>query len=102
MRDDIAQLRRWARQGVRVTSALPLLYAVVLGKLGIVLCLVQELGAEVNQADEGGYTPLYVAAQEAQLGVVRCNAWSRTLGLTSTKQIEKATSIYMLQRRRVI
>jgi hypothetical protein len=71
-RDDIAQLRRWARQGFRATSAVSLLYAASLGKVGIAQCLVQELGVGVNQADEGGYTPLFVAALEGHLAMVRC------------------------------
>jgi ankyrin repeat protein len=72
MGDDIAQLRHWARQGLRVTSALPLVHAVLLGKLGIAQCLVQELGADVNEANGEGYTPLYVAAGKGDLAMVRC------------------------------
>jgi hypothetical protein len=71
-RDDIAQLLRWARQGLRVASGLPLVHAMVLGKLGIAQCLVQELGADFNEADREGYTPLYIAAQKGELAMVRC------------------------------
>jgi ankyrin repeat protein len=71
-RDDIAQLRRWARQGLRVTSDRPLARAVCLGKLGMAQYLVQELGAEVNEADDTGYTPLSFAAGKGDLAMVRC------------------------------
>jgi hypothetical protein len=71
-RDDIAQLRRWARQGLRVTGAMPLSHAVALGKLCMAQCLVQELGADVNQADGKGYTLLYSAAWKTDLALVRC------------------------------
>jgi ankyrin repeat protein len=70
--DDIVQLRRWARQGLRVTGALPLLQAVWSGKLGIAQCLVQNLDADVNQVDEVGYTPLNFAVMKANLAMMRC------------------------------
>jgi ankyrin repeat protein len=71
-RRDIGQLRRWSRQGLRITSILPLTHAVVLGELGIVQCLVEELGADVNQADREGRTPLYCAALLGDLAMMRC------------------------------
>ena len=35
-------------------------------------CLARELGADVNWARIDGVTPLFIAAEMAQLGVVRC------------------------------
>jgi hypothetical protein len=44
------KLRRWGRQGLRVMSAVPLFYAVEEGNLDLMRCLVDDLGADVNQA----------------------------------------------------
>jgi hypothetical protein len=63
LRGDLAQLRRWAHQGVRCVSATPLVQAALVGKLEIVKCLVLELRADINQADVNGHTALYTAAQ---------------------------------------
>jgi ankyrin repeat protein len=38
----------------------------------MVKCLVEELGADVNQTDDEGYTPLIFAAVEEDLAMVRC------------------------------
>jgi ankyrin repeat protein len=38
----------------------------------MVQCLVKELGANVEQANHEGATPLYIAAQEGKLAVVQC------------------------------
>jgi hypothetical protein len=49
IRGDVAQLRRWGRQGVRVKSAdflIDAMFAEV--SLDILRCLVKELGADVN------------------------------------------------------
>ena len=35
-------------------------------------CRVNELGADVNQADKDGVTPLHVAAEEVNFDMVRC------------------------------
>jgi hypothetical protein len=61
-RGDIWQLRRWARRGLRVTCANPSREAVLHGKYEAARCLVRELGADVNQADEKGFLPLGTAA----------------------------------------
>jgi hypothetical protein len=37
-----------------------------------VQCLVKELSADVNQADDDGFTPLYIAAQQGHHSVVQC------------------------------
>jgi ankyrin repeat protein len=85
-RGNIGQLRRWARQGLRVSSGLPLLHAAGLGKLDMVQCLVTELGATVDQTvsmvkERGatgekrvtmGWTALHEAACAGQIAVVRC------------------------------
>jgi hypothetical protein len=60
-RGDTAQLHRWSRQGVRVTSADPLSHAVTLGKLDAARCLIKKLGADVNAAGSNGQTPLVIA-----------------------------------------
>jgi hypothetical protein len=71
-RGNVAQLSRWAQQGLRITSSLPLAHAVKLGILAIARCLVRELGADVNQADEKDCTPLWVAASLGNLAMVQC------------------------------
>jgi hypothetical protein len=53
---DLAQLRRWTRQGVRCVSFVPLIQSAMRGKLDVVRCLVNDLLADVNQVDEKGYT----------------------------------------------
>jgi ankyrin repeat protein len=72
-RGDIAQLRRWGRQGIRVKNA-DLLVNAILDEisLGILRCLVKELGADVNGArlTDGG-TPLYAAAWIGNLPYVQ-------------------------------
>jgi hypothetical protein len=40
------------------------------GILEVVQCLFQELGALINEGDEDGCTPLYIAAQRGYLNVV--------------------------------
>jgi ankyrin repeat protein len=41
------------------------------GNLEVVRCLIVEFGADVNERGESNATPLYCAAQEGQLDVVR-------------------------------
>jgi ankyrin repeat protein len=69
---DLTKLRRWGRQGVRVTSAEPLFFAIEDGKLDLMRCLVDDLSADVNQANVKGATPLYIAAYFGRLDIVRC------------------------------
>jgi ankyrin repeat protein len=72
-RGDVTQLSNWGRQGVRIRNADPLWHAVRLGNLDVVLCLVNDLGADVNQDIlKFGATPLYLAAQLGNLDMVRC------------------------------
>jgi ankyrin repeat protein len=81
MRGDVAQLRRWAERGVRVNSGEPLcqavLFLVTIGavrfknKISAVRCLVKDLGADVNQADEEDWTPLCIAALSGNLKMMR-------------------------------
>jgi hypothetical protein len=71
---DVAQLRRWAKRGVRVSSGEPLRQAVLGNQIGAVRCLVKDLGADVNQADEDDYTPLRIAAHSGNLDMLRCVA----------------------------
>jgi hypothetical protein len=68
---DLEQLRVWARQGVRVTTGGPLCRAIPDGSLELVNCLVQELGASVNQAMQRRSTPLIVAALCGQVDIAR-------------------------------
>jgi hypothetical protein len=68
---DIAQLRRWGRQGVRVRSAIPLVVSVNVGaSLDILRCLVKELGADVNFPEKDGQTALFRAAGNGRLDVL--------------------------------
>jgi hypothetical protein len=63
MTGNIAQLKRWRRQGVRVTTAGPLCSALhCTDPLDVLYCLVKELGADVHQRDDDGYTALNRAA----------------------------------------
>jgi ankyrin repeat protein len=71
-RGDIAQIRRWGRQGVRINNVDLLITAIFAEvSLDILRCLVKELGADVNGAQLGdGGTPLYVAAQIGNLALI--------------------------------
>jgi hypothetical protein len=55
---DLAKIRRWGYQGVRVTTAEPLSIAIRLGNLDVIRCLVMDLGADVSQRDADGFKPL--------------------------------------------
>jgi ankyrin repeat protein len=60
---NLAQLRRWGYQNVRVKTAETLLQAVSNGaSFEVLSCLVRELGADVNRRDDHGCTALAVAA----------------------------------------
>jgi hypothetical protein len=51
----------------------PLFFAVQQGHLNIVLCLLQEFGADVDNGDDNlGRSPLYLAASKGRLSAVRC------------------------------
>lgn len=67
---DLESLMIWARQGVRVTTAEPLLGAGRCHHLEVMRCLVQELGADVKQAPSG-YSPLLMAVAIGNLAMVR-------------------------------
>jgi ankyrin repeat protein len=41
-------------------------------KADVIRCLVNELGADVNQPDENGFMPLIIAVQESNLEMMRC------------------------------
>jgi ankyrin repeat protein len=70
---DIFKLRQWARRGVQVVfSVEPLIPAAGHGMLEAVRFLVEEAGADVNQARNDGTTPLFIAAQNSFLSVVQC------------------------------
>jgi hypothetical protein len=69
---DVAQLRRWAKRGVRVSSVEPLCQAVSFDNIDAVQCLVDELGADVNRSIEHGCTPLYIAAHGGNQVMVQC------------------------------
>jgi hypothetical protein len=68
---DLEQLRVWASQCVRVKTGDPLCAAAIRSFPNVAICLVQELGAEVDK--KGGFhsTALIVAAQEGKLDVVK-------------------------------
>jgi ankyrin repeat protein len=69
---NLGQLRRWGRQGVRVTSSGPLCYAAAGGWLDIVQCLIKELEAAVDQTTNHGRTALHLAAASGQIAVAQC------------------------------
>jgi ankyrin repeat protein len=55
-----------------ITSMAPLHFAAQLGNVDMVLCLVHELGADVNRPDNWGRSPLFIAAHVGNLDVVLC------------------------------
>jgi ankyrin repeat protein len=63
---DLESLRIWARQveGVCVTTAKPLCVAARGGYLEVLRCLVQELGADVNQTHHGTAALMIAAASD--------------------------------------
>jgi hypothetical protein len=69
---NISQFRRWGRQGVRVSSAMPLVQFVIDGlSCDILRCLVKDLGTDVNRATfEDGSTALSITAQLGNLAVM--------------------------------
>jgi hypothetical protein len=70
---NIAQLRLWGRQGVRVQSAVPLICAVFDGaQTNVLRCLVNDLGADINLTSVDGVTAVFVAARLGILSMVRC------------------------------
>jgi hypothetical protein len=75
---DLEQLQEWARQGVRVASAEPLLAAVMGSSVEVAMCLVLELGADVNQPMPkpalalGTRTVLFRAAAHSKSEMVEC------------------------------
>jgi hypothetical protein len=71
-RGDMALLQMWGRQGVRVRTADPLCKSAFIGaSFDVISCLVKELGADVNQRDERGFTALLSAAEAGQQPTVR-------------------------------
>jgi ankyrin repeat protein len=46
--------------------------AATFGNLDVAICLVKELGADVNQAADDGATPLFIAAQNGHIDLVLC------------------------------
>jgi hypothetical protein len=72
-KNDVDQLQRWGRQGVRLMSAIPLLLcATHRADLALVRCLVNELSASVDQGGQEGISPLMIAASAGDLDLVRC------------------------------
>lgn len=66
---DLERLRPWARQGVRVTTAAPLIFAAEGGFLNVVIILVTELGADTNEEYDGP-TALLCAAFRGNVDIV--------------------------------
>jgi hypothetical protein len=71
-RGDLVQLRRWGRQGVRVSTWPPLLAAVTNGHLDVMRYLVNKLGADVDRVDDEGQTALHAACSYGQLDTAKC------------------------------
>jgi tripartite-type tricarboxylate transporter receptor subunit TctC len=67
---DLESLMIWARQGVRVACAEPLVAAARGGHHEAMRCLVRELGADINQANWSGSTPLIAAVRGNHLANV--------------------------------
>jgi hypothetical protein len=72
IRGDVAQLRRWEQQGVRRQSVDLLMESAAFGaNLGVLPFFVNELGTNVNAANENGFTPVHAAAQFGHLDYLR-------------------------------
>jgi hypothetical protein len=70
---DLVSLTQWARQGVRVATAVPLICAARSGIVEVVRILVTKVGADVNdKRGDDGTTALFVAALNGHLDIVRC------------------------------
>jgi hypothetical protein len=67
---DVSLLQRWAKRGVSVSNAEPLVEAAANGQLDAVRVLLWELGADVSELYDC-FSPLYVAAQYGHEHVVR-------------------------------
>jgi hypothetical protein len=67
-RNDTAQLQRWGRVGVYVTSAEPFLQSVAVGASLNICGASSRISANVNQATDDGVTPLTVAVHLGNLG----------------------------------
>jgi hypothetical protein len=93
-RGDVRQLKMWGRQGVRCPGASPLNHAAALGRLDVIQCLVNELGADVKQVDQEGSFPLYIAAQQSHLDVVRCLVKDLGADVNQARQ-DGATPLYI-------
>jgi hypothetical protein len=89
-RGDITQLQRWGRQGVRVHSGLALAFAAGQGTLDVIKCLVEELGASVDDRFKG-YAPLDFAAQNGCMAVVKCLV--KEFGAINQDDIDGATPL---------
>jgi ankyrin repeat protein len=75
IRSDVTQLLRWAKRGVRVSSAEALRRAVLKNKISAVRWLARlakELRADVNQVSESDFTPLLIAAEDGNVEMVKC------------------------------
>jgi hypothetical protein len=95
-RENLAQLRQWGRQGVRLSSAMPLIEFTFSGmSLDMYRCLVKDLGADVNGAQQNdGGTPLFVAAQNGHLALVKCLVKELGADVSQTEN-EGATPLFM-------
>jgi hypothetical protein len=69
---DVESLTIWARQGVRVITAVPLDAAARGRHFEVMRCLVREMGVDVNQTDLRVETPLMLAAMRDEGAVVQC------------------------------
>jgi ankyrin repeat protein len=85
----LTKLRRWHRQGLRF-SAYVVCQAAGMGSIAVMTCLVDELGADFDRADDDGYTPIFIALQFGNLGSVRYLA--RMLGADVNKTSAKGAS----------
>jgi hypothetical protein len=71
-RGDTSQRRRWAKRGLRVSSAELLCRTVGAGKSDAARCLVRELEADVNQTDIQGFTPFCITTKTGNFEMMNC------------------------------
>jgi hypothetical protein len=95
---DHGQLRKWVRQGVRVTSWEPLCAAAGAGLVYVVRLLVNGLGGDLNQCDESGFSPLHIAIEKRHWAVMRCLV--KEFGADGNKEIYKVRRLFTAQLQR--
>lgn len=69
---DFTSIRQWGRQRFCPNSAAPFLAIIVRGKVDVMRCMVEELGADINGPPDGNpkCAPLFLALNRGRLDMV--------------------------------